>query len=58
MTIATGPIPLTTVTFQKIKLPCNEVLKWFGGREEYRSFHQKNAADFSTIAPLIEEDEL
>ncbi|MDX5437746.1 MAG: transposase [Pontibacter sp.] len=34
------------------------VLKWFGGRDWYRKFHEENAADFNSITPLIEDDEL
>ena len=42
----------------KTALQRDEVLEWFGGRTEYRKFHEENAADFTTMAPLIEDDEL
>ena len=42
----------------KTALERDEVLEWFGGREEYKRFHKENAADFTPIAPLIEDDEL
>jgi putative transposase len=35
-----------------------DVLEWFGGREWYKTFHDENATDFSSLSPLIEEDEL
>ncbi|WP_161889525.1 hypothetical protein [Pontibacter russatus] len=41
----------------KTALQRDEVLEWFGGRDWYRKFHEENAADFTPIAPLIEEDE-
>ena len=34
-----------------------EVLEWFGGREKYKAFHEEIAADFTSIAPLIGDDE-
>lgn len=34
------------------------VLDWFGGRDWYRKFHEENAADFTSLMPLLEEDEL
>ncbi|MFD1188804.1 transposase [Pontibacter rugosus] len=40
----------------KTSLQREEVLTWFGGREAYRKFHEKNAADFESIAPLIQGD--
>jgi putative transposase len=42
----------------KTALQREEVLKWFGDRNWYLKFHEENAADFSTITPLIEEDEI
>ncbi|TPE45477.1 transposase [Pontibacter mangrovi] len=42
----------------KTALQRDEVLEWFGGRDEYISFHHENAADFASIASLVEEDEL
>lgn len=35
-----------------------EVLEWFGSREKYKAFHEENAADFTSIAPFIEGDEV
>ncbi|WP_266203533.1 hypothetical protein [Pontibacter kalidii] len=35
-----------------------DVLGWFGGWGKYKWFHQENAADFTSIAPHIEEEEL
>jgi REP element-mobilizing transposase RayT len=40
----------------KTALQREEVLAWFGGREDYRRFHEENASDFTPIAPLIEDD--
>lgn len=42
----------------KSLLQRDTVLEWFGGSEWYRRFHEDNAAEFKTIAPLIEEDDL
>ncbi|WP_242927911.1 transposase [Pontibacter vulgaris] len=42
----------------KTLLHRDDVLKWFSSRDWYRKFHEENAADFSSIAPLIEEDDL
>ncbi|GAB3202996.1 REP element-mobilizing transposase RayT [Pontibacter aydingkolensis] len=42
----------------KTALQRKEVLEWFGGREKYKAFHDENAADFTSIAPLIEGDEV
>ncbi|WP_276498921.1 hypothetical protein [Pontibacter litorisediminis] len=36
----------------------DNVLEWFGGRDWYRKFHEVNAADFNSITPLIEDDEV
>ncbi|WP_242921939.1 hypothetical protein [Pontibacter liquoris] len=41
----------------KTTLQREEVLAWFGGSDEYRQFHEENAADFTAITPLIEQDE-
>jgi len=42
----------------KTALQRNDVLEWFGGRDWYKKFHEENAADFTSITPLIQEDEL
>jgi putative transposase len=42
----------------KTLLQRNDVLDWFGGRDWYQKFHKESAADFRSIFPLIEEDEL
>ncbi|MER2999021.1 hypothetical protein [Pontibacter populi] len=42
----------------KTALQREEVLEWFGSRDWYKKFHEENAADFASIAPLIEEDEI
>ncbi|RNI33139.1 hypothetical protein EFA69_01590 [Rufibacter immobilis] len=41
----------------KTNLERNEVLSWFGGAHHFKLFHQE-LADFSSIHPLIEEDDL
>ncbi|WP_439880317.1 transposase [Pontibacter sp. MBLB2868] len=42
----------------KTLLMRENVLEWFGSRDWYRKFHEENAADFSTIATFVEDDEL
>ena len=42
----------------KTALQREHVLAWFGGRDCYKAFHEENAADFTSISPLIDEDEL
>ncbi|MEJ8758355.1 hypothetical protein WG947_15180 [Pontibacter sp. H259] len=42
----------------KTALQREEVLEWFGSRDWYKKFHEENAADFASINPLIEDDEL
>ncbi|WP_461491204.1 transposase [Pontibacter sp. HJ8] len=46
------------VSKSKTSLQREEVLEWFGGRDRYTLFHKENAADFTSISSLIEEDEL
>ncbi|MFD2248391.1 transposase [Pontibacter ruber] len=42
----------------KTLLRRENVLAWFGGRDWYRKFHEESAAEFNSIAPLIEDDDL
>ena len=42
----------------KTVLQREDVLEWFGGRDWFKTFHEENAANFTSIAPLVEEDEL
>ncbi len=42
---------------KQTNLERDTVLKWFGGKGPLKSFHKANA-DFRSIIPLIEEDEL
>lgn len=42
----------------KTVLQRENVLDWFGGRDWFHKFHKENAADFTSILPLLEEDEL
>ncbi|GGK88032.1 transposase [Rufibacter glacialis] len=43
---------------KQTNLQREEVLQWFGGRNWFENFHTENAADFSPISSLIEEDDL
>ncbi|MCC9136797.1 hypothetical protein ACFSKU_10165 [Pontibacter silvestris] len=42
----------------EILLERDEVLKWFGDSDWYKTFHKASAADFSSIVTLIEENKL